>query len=462
MCVGCNCKGGITKRETKRSHGLQWPVDIFQVIAWIGLVFMHVDFYIMVTTVSRIEYQVIATVIYFILSIISATTHIILTFYDAADEHIKLKEKGLEPVYEGKKIVFCKHCKLIVYETSKHCKLCMKCVQGFDHHCRWLNMCIGEKNYKIFFVFLTDTYFLLLYVFLAKVAYVIEGSINFEDFSKRLLAIYSFSHPIAHLVVVGVGGIVTLIVALSLTQLFFLHIKLIYLKKTTYEYLMEKRALEVAALEQRNAERNDRRAEEMANADTQHETSTANTESSLSYHIEKYSNRIFPHQPYMQPQSHSTNNSQKSMPTTAHETPAAEVTSKSLEFSNLQVKRTSSNLIATKGEMGVHHKNEQDTNASTDSIVINCDRSYGGRSPRNFDHSLQSPRRQTKSSGNVKGDQILTPSPRNHNPTEGESVQLSVGCNEFISGNVVDVLQKNEDDLEANQHVQTTPVEDTR
>lgn len=238
---------------------------------------------------------------------------------------------------------------------------------------------------------------------------------------------------------------------------------LVYLKKTTYEYLMEKRAKEVAKLEQRNAERNDQRAEEMANADTHHESSTtANTESTLSYHIERYSNRVYPQQPYVQQKSQSANNSQESLP--LHETPADFMT-KSLEFSNLQVKRTCSNLIATKGDMGVY-KNEQDTNASTDSIIINCDRSHGGKSPRNFDlnASLQSPRRQAKSTGDVKGEQATSSSPRNRQPAtaseEGESVKLSVGCNEFISGNVVDVLQKNEDDLEANQQVTTTiPVE---
>lgn len=112
------------------------------------------------------------------------------------------------------------------YETSKHCKLCMKCVQGFDHHCRWLNMCIGERNYKVFFVFLTDTYFLLFYVVIAKIVFIIEGSVNYEEFSHRVLSIFTFTHPIAHLVYVGVGGLVTFLVQLSITQLFFLHIKL--------------------------------------------------------------------------------------------------------------------------------------------------------------------------------------------------------------------------------------------
>ncbi len=45
----------------------------------------------------------------------------------------------------------CSICKSYVGENTKHCGPCNKCCDDFDHHCNWLNNCVGRANYRTFF-----------------------------------------------------------------------------------------------------------------------------------------------------------------------------------------------------------------------------------------------------------------------------------------------------------------------
>ncbi|CAD5214364.1 unnamed protein product [Bursaphelenchus okinawaensis] len=49
---------------------------------------------------------------------------------------------------------FCNICQIRVGEGTKHCKSCNKCIPGFDHHCQFLNNCVGELNYREFVIFI--------------------------------------------------------------------------------------------------------------------------------------------------------------------------------------------------------------------------------------------------------------------------------------------------------------------
>jgi len=65
------------------------------------------------------------------------------------------KEKNLEILR------VCDFCNVIQPLRSRHCEDCQRCVKRFDHHCPWLDTCIGEKNHRYFWCFLLSTSILI-------------------------------------------------------------------------------------------------------------------------------------------------------------------------------------------------------------------------------------------------------------------------------------------------------------
>jgi palmitoyltransferase len=49
----------------------------------------------------------------------------------------------------------CSKCKFQKIPRSKHCVICDKCIDKFDHHCIWINQCVGANNYRYFLLFIT-------------------------------------------------------------------------------------------------------------------------------------------------------------------------------------------------------------------------------------------------------------------------------------------------------------------
>ena len=59
---------------------------------------------------------------------------------------------------------YCDLCSVYQPPNAVHCPECNVCIMGYDHHCPWMGMCIGERNYRAFMVFNISWLLYLLYV----------------------------------------------------------------------------------------------------------------------------------------------------------------------------------------------------------------------------------------------------------------------------------------------------------
>ncbi|XP_078416047.1 palmitoyltransferase ZDHHC23-B isoform X1 [Cetorhinus maximus] len=65
---------------------------------------------------------------------------------------------------------WCTVCKIVRPPRSGHCRICASCVQRLDHHCVWINSCVGEANHRAFI--------LTLFVFLLTSMYGISLTLD--------------------------------------------------------------------------------------------------------------------------------------------------------------------------------------------------------------------------------------------------------------------------------------------
>ncbi|EEA05886.1 DHHC zinc finger domain-containing protein [Cryptosporidium muris RN66] len=224
-----------------RKNGFQRPLQVLQVLLWLIFALNLLLYYIFIIPSLPLGAMISMAIIVGLMSITTFTLAWKVTSNDPGlsdtsnNNNNNNNNSSLDQPSISNDIYRCDICG-IYNNNCKHCRLCNKCIPRYDHHCKWLNTCIGEKNYGSFFFLITFVFFLLGCIITSSLASIIceafYGSTKYY-WKKRLL----FWSPTAFYII----GIFLIIFNLPFFfldgELCILHCYLVYRGVTTHEYL---------------------------------------------------------------------------------------------------------------------------------------------------------------------------------------------------------------------------------
>jgi len=136
------------------------------------------------------------------------------------------RDEGQMMQLETRGFRWCAFCKMLQPPRAKHCRDCDNCVLRNDHHCPFVNNCIGQRNYVYFCGFLFSIVCLGISVFLG----IYIWFSNESGMSSKVDA----AHRKMFLIALAVPTAIFLVCVLGLS---FFHFYLILRGRTTREVL---------------------------------------------------------------------------------------------------------------------------------------------------------------------------------------------------------------------------------
>ena len=153
-----------------RKNGCACPFHPLQILSLICFLYMAASFYsIILVQISAKWKKIVIGLSYSLIFVIVAATELLASYIDPTDpiviQDLNSKSNKGPPIDTIKYPFYCSACFCSVTDMrTKHCTDCNKCISVFDHHCTWLNNCVGRLNYKYFLTLLFSSFFHCLFV----------------------------------------------------------------------------------------------------------------------------------------------------------------------------------------------------------------------------------------------------------------------------------------------------------
>jgi palmitoyltransferase len=174
----------------RRINAFSLPLYYMQIIAILVILFLILMNYLtLCINIPTNPWQWLNIVLSSLAILPFLVVFIILTFIDPAEDEVINKSHGPRTDFDRREYphviteLYCHVCSVHVTEKAKHCSSCNKCVYSFDHHCIWLNTCIGGKNYRLFLLMLS---LIVLGTFIIFINSLLQCIGSFQDSSSSL------------------------------------------------------------------------------------------------------------------------------------------------------------------------------------------------------------------------------------------------------------------------------------
>lgn len=244
----------------RRRNGLQLPLHCQQILGWIIFFTTAVLNYTIVAPMQFAELNVISNILYTAFNVSHMISHLTASLMDASE--VELTKQKIKDVPEFDRRIHAHviehgRCHLCNINTSskrtKHCSVCNKCVERFDHHCKWLNNCIGQRNYAAFLSSvitalwisaLTTVLCLTDIVFFMQESHImmspsVQRFINCTSSNQEQNNVTRYcKNSILLLCFLILYFVCALAIGCALMQLLCFHIYIYTLGMTTYEYIV--------------------------------------------------------------------------------------------------------------------------------------------------------------------------------------------------------------------------------